>query len=1238
MPTGATGQSLAGGVRAIIVKKESQRNEPVPRQFERRLRAWMALLAIAIGGLVLCGWAFDISLLKSIRLDWVSVKPNAALAFILMGIALLFSRPPVTRNPQLARLAVCARLCGWLAGLIGLLTLIEYAWGWNPGLDQWLFSETAHTAGTSHPGRMALDTALCFVLLAVGLEIARLANKPDWLIRTATILGALVTTVAAVEILSYLTPSLRAYGWGGLTMMALPTAIAFAGLGTALAMGTWHEKLLEADAPAPNFVMLDRRTGFLFLLVLLFSTAGALAIGTTYYRLYERHIRDNSERQLYTIAALRVTELTQYRRERMADAAGFVNTSAFSALVQSFFEHPTEARAEKQLRTWLSRYQDKYKYYNLVLLDAQGVERLSTRTAAVPVGTTILRAARRVLRSHEIDLQDFYRNEHDQRVYLAVVAPILDETEDHQALGVVVLQIDPASYFYPLLKRWPAFSQTAETLLVRQDGNEVVFLNDLRFQTNAALNLRASLERVDLPAAQAALGREGIMEGIDYRGAPVVAALRTIPDSPWALVTRMDVAEVYAPLRARFWQAIVLIGVLFFSVVSCLGLIWRQQAGQHYRQQAAVAKELRDSEVQYRRLLETAKDGVLILDAATGQVLEVNQFLMEMLGGVREMFLGKPIWELGLIKDIVGNSERFTELKQKGYVRYDDLPWVTADGRQILVEFVSNVYAVGHRQVIQCNVRDITARRQAEAALRASEDRFRTLADMAPEAIFIETNYRFAYINAAGVRLLGALGPEELLGQKVLEHLQADFHDRVRDRNQLLYEELRDVPALDEVFLRMDGTLVDVSVSAVPFTYQGQNGALAFVHAITERKRAEQQLRDSNRQLNEALTELRHTQRQIIQQENLRALGQMASGIAHDFNNALAPILGFSELLLTKPEAIADQKKVKKYLQIINTCANDAAGVVRHMREFGRKRDPVEGQQAHNLVELVLQTIEHTRPRWKDQAQAAGIFIQVKTDLQKVPLLTGEEFAIREALTNLILNAVDAMPAGGTITLGTAVEGEFVRLWVSDTGSGMTEEVRQHCFEPFFTTKGANGTGLGLTTLYGIVQRHGGTVEVESKLGQGTTFIIRLPIRVVKTAPPAPVALPALERKLHVLVVDDDQSLCDVTEASLTGDGHTVAIAYDGAMALTLLQESKFDLVLTDKAMPEINGEQLAAAIHLTMPGLPVILMTGFGDLMKSSGEKPPYIKEILSKPFTQTMLRDSLARALATSAGAPGR
>ena len=232
----------------------------------------------------------------------------------------------------------------------------------------------------------------------------------------------------------------------------------------------------------------------------------------------------------------------------------------------------------------------------------------------------------------------------------------------------------------------------------------------------------------------------------------------------------------------------------------------------------------------------------------------------------------------------------------------------------------------------------------------------------------------------------------------------------------------------------------------------------------------------------------------MVQTEQLRGLGQMASGIAHDFNNALSPIIGFSELLLKHPEKLADQALVLSRLKIINTCATDAARVVRQMSDFGRQHPTSEGFQSFNLNQMVLQTVEHTQPRWKDQAQAAGQTIQVVTDLQPVPAIFGEEFAIREVLTNLIFNAVDALPNGGTITVKTMVDGQSVCVAIGDNGVGMTDEIRHRCFEPFYTTKSVTNTGLGLAMVQGVVRRHGGSVVVESELGHGATFIIRLPI------------------------------------------------------------------------------------------------------------------------------------------------
>jgi PAS domain S-box-containing protein len=459
--------------------------------------------------------------------------------------------------------------------------------------------------------------------------------------------------------------------------------------------------------------------GLLFLSVFVFLAAGLVTAGWFYYRSISQHFRAEAERQLSAIADLKVGELVEYRKERMRDGAIFFKNAAFSGLVRRFLDSRGDTAAQEDMREWLSCFQAGGRQYDQVrLLDVNGVQLLVTATNPLPVSSIVLKCIPEALRSGQMTFVDLHRHPFNQNIYLTLVVPIFDEKEGHRPLGVVTMRVDPRAFVYPAIQRWPTLSKSAETLLVRREGNEVVFLNELRFETNTALNLRAPLDRVALPAAQAALGREGTMEGVDYRGTRVMAALRTVPDSPWALVARVDTAEVYAPWRAQLWQLALMIGALLIATGSCAGLLWRQQSVRYFKERAKLSDALRDSEIRYRRLFEAARDGTLILDAETGMVMDVNPFLIELLGVSREAFLGKKVWELGFFKDLVANEAHFVELQQQGYVRYEDVALEGSDGKRHEVEFVSNVYLVNHQKVIQCNIRDISERVKAAAAVR----------------------------------------------------------------------------------------------------------------------------------------------------------------------------------------------------------------------------------------------------------------------------------------------------------------------------------------------------------------------------------------------------------------------------------------------------------------------------------------------------------------------------------------
>ncbi len=396
-----------------------------------------------------------------------------------------------------------------------------------------------------------------------------------------------------------------------------------------------------------------------------------------------------------------------------------------------------------------------------------------------------------------------------------------------------------------------------------------------------------------------------------------------------------------------------------------------------------------------------------------------------------------------------------------------------------------------------------------------------------------------------------------------------------------------------------------------------------------DRKKMEQELVESNVLLKEALADVNQMQQQVIQQERLRALGQMASGIAHDFNNALASILGFSELLLASPESLDDKDKVRKYLEFIHTAGKGGAEVVSRLREFYRQREEGEGLAQVDLNAVVKEAISLTEPKWKHQAQANGVALAIEPELQDIADVYGNALELREVLTNLIMNAVDAMPEGGTITIRTRSHNEHVIIEVHDTGIGMTEDIREHCLEPFVTTKGEKGTGLGLAMVHGIIRRHSGTITIESAPGKGTCFTIDLPKYTSERAKADGTDELRPSGLLRVLVVDDELPVRVVLTEFLTADGHTAETAGSGAEALEKFKAGTFDLVITDRAMPGMSGDQLAAELKAAAPDVPIIMVTGFGQLMADTGQQPEHIDRVISKPVTQVQLRNAIVKVL---------
>jgi PAS domain S-box-containing protein len=387
------------------------------------------------------------------------------------------------------------------------------------------------------------------------------------------------------------------------------------------------------------------------------------------------------------------------------------------------------------------------------------------------------------------------------------------------------------------------------------------------------------------------------------------------------------------------------------------------------------------------------------------------------------------------------------------------------------------------------------------------------------------------------------------------------------------------------------------------------------------------------------LTEQKEAHARLLHIERLRILGQMASGVAHDLNNTLAHVLGNLQLLLDS----VDHPAQRALLERVQQAAMDGAETVRRLNTFARTR---ESQAEHvDLAAVVVEVAELTRPSWEAATQQSGLPVDLVVDVAPVPPVLGNAAEIREVLVNLVHNALDALPQGGTVRMRSETRDDEVIVTVSDTGTGMPPRVRHRVFDPFYTTKGAKGSGLGLSIAYTIIARHKGHIAVDSEEGQGTTFTIRFPATAVAeessllpTADPAAAEAPPERRHGRIMVVDDERDLAVMLARMLQGEGHEVQICTRGAEALEVVEREPLDVLLTDVSMPDMDGWEVARRVKEIRPDLPVAVVTGWGSQFEGMDLAARGVDFLLSKPFTVTAARQLVARALAQPADARSR
>ncbi|HWD98138.1 MAG TPA: PAS domain S-box protein [Bryobacteraceae bacterium] len=623
------------------------------------------------------------------------------------------------------------------------------------------------------------------------------------------------------------------------------------------------------------------------------------------------------------------------------------------------------------------------------------------------------------------------------------------------------------------------------------------------------------------------------------------------------------------------------------------------------------------SEQRYKRMFETARDGILILDESTTTVLDANPHIKRLFGTAPEQLRGRALLQ---IFPFAGNSvvlELLEKARREG-VALIDAQFPTARGEMIDAEILCNTYTEGGQKVIQCNIRETTARKRAERALQESEERLRLLVEGVHDygMFLMDTNNRIVSWNRGAEAIFGY--PEkEILGQSGVIIFTPEDRERGEAEREI-GTAIREGRAEDERWhLRKDGRRI--FCSGVLTALRDANGALRGFAKV---------FRD--------VTERRETEEALRETQHMESIAVLAGGVAHDFNNLLTTILGNAALAI---EDIPRFSPAHRPIENVIQASRRAADLTRQLLAYsGHGRFVVEHLQISELVDDILPLVESSLPKTVHlRLRLAG----------HLPTLEADASQIQQILMNLVINAGEAIgDAEGVVTIATGAEvvsenqsrlqpGTYVWLEVSDTGAGMDEAAKARIFEPFFTTK-FTGRGLGLAAVAGIIRQHGGTIQVESKPGEGSRF--RVFLRAVDEGEPADRAPAAAARAPFqvkgggtVLVVDDEEYVREIAQAALERRGYGVLLAEDGRQAIEIFRQHAGEVaaVLLDMAMPVMSGRAAFPELKEIRPEIPIVVTSGYGetDAAKQFGEQGPVV--FLQKPFTPDELVEKVYRTI---------
>ncbi len=822
-------------------------------------------------------------------------------------------------------------------------------------------------------------------------------------------------------------------------------------------------------------------TPWLLIVLFIIISASSILLGYFYYKSQKARLLNDKKLELSAIADLKVRQIAQWRNERIGDAVLIGENTPFLKLLSEYLHGTNSKILRSDIISNLKSIARSVEYKNILLIDSTGNVRGYYPNQDTTMGEHLKLLFPELIKLKSGILTDLHKTSNVKFIHLDLVVPLINTwKKDSSVFGLLALRIDPRETLYPLVQTWPVPSKTAESLLIRQEENEIVYLNELKFKKNSELVLRKSVSEEKLPAAMAVRGIEGTIDGIDYRGASVVAAMKKVPGSPWYMIAKIDHNEVFSVLNDQMTMIIIIIILFILTAGLLLGILEWNENVRFYREKYEAELDHLALRKHFDYILKYANDIIFLTDRNM-VIIEANDRATEAYQRDRNELIGMSLSKIrapGAVKELE-NENRI--LDERGYSTYETVH-IRKDGTTMPVEISARKVEIEGVKYFQSICRDITERKFAEETLRESEERFRKIFEESPISI-VMTGKDLGIIraNSAFCKMLG-YKEDELKSITLRNFTHPDYV--AGDDVSLLRLVAEEIPVYhtENRYIRKDGSVIwgSATISIIRNNNDEVQYFLAMIEDISLRKIAEAELIAAKEKA----------------EESDRLKTAFLHNVSHEIRTPMNAIIGFSALLSEPDTPEADRRQ---FIDIIFQSGSQLLSIINDIVDIANIES---GQVKLNIKEMNLNsTLRSLNEQFSYKERTDVVSINLDAGLpDQQSLIMTDSTKLIQILSNLINNATK-FTKKGRIDFGYSLKDGYLEFFVKDTGIGIPPEHHDKIFERFFQvdhliSRKFGGTGLGLSICKAYVELLGGRIWLSSHPGEGTDFRFTIPYTI----------------------------------------------------------------------------------------------------------------------------------------------